>query len=71
MHCNGTLGRLGDLDEALQDAVVGRSAVDEEQVVVVEAGVRKAPTVVYLLVEAHNRRHLVLAEVRKVCFRCV
>ena len=71
MHGKGALGRLGDFEEALQDAVVRRAAVDEEQVVVVESGVGEAPRVVDLLVQSHHGRHVVLAEIREVRFRCV
>ena len=69
VHGDSTLGVLGQLDEALQDGVVRRAAVDEEEVVVIEAGVLEAPTVVDLLVQAHDRRHRVFAEVGEVRFR--
>ena len=71
MDGDGALGVFTDLEKALQDAVTGHGAVDEEHVVVVEAGVGEAPGVVDLLVETDDGRDAVFAEVREVCFRCV
>lgn len=55
----------------MRDAVARRAAVQEEQVVVVEAGVREALRVVDLLVQPDDGRHVVLSEVGKVRLRRV
>lgn len=66
MHGDASLGVLRQVDEALQDAVIGRAAVDEEEVEVVEARLDEAPTVVDLLVETHDGGDVILAEVGEV-----
>lgn len=55
-----------DVQEAACDDVTGRAAVQEEEVVVVEASVREAFGIVDLLVEADDRRHIVFPEVGEV-----
>lgn len=52
----------------MRDGVAWRAAVQEEQVVVTEAGVREALGVVDLLVQPDNSGHVVLSEVREVGF---
>ncbi len=69
VHSDGAFRALSNVEEALEDGVAGAAAVDEEQVVVCEAGVGESPRVVDLLVEAHHARHVVLAEVREVRLR--
>ena len=59
-------GALDELEELAHDGLGGHGAVDEEEVVVLEAGVEEAPRVVHLLVEAHDGAHAVLAEVGEV-----
>ena len=59
-------GALDELEELAHDGLGGHRAVDEEQVVVLEAGVLEAARVVNLLVEAHDAADAVLAEVREV-----
>lgn len=66
-----TLGRLGDVQEPLQDVVTGRAAVNKEQVPVVEARLHEAPRVVDLLVQSNNGRHVVFTEVGDVGLRGV
>lgn len=63
---HGSLRVLTDVQEAAYDGVVGRAAVDEEEVVVVEAGVGEALSVVDLLVQADDGGHAVLPEVGEV-----
>lgn len=69
MDRHGALRALTDVEKAMCDAVAGRAAIQEEQVVVMEAGVREALRVVDLLVQPNNSGHVVLSEVRKVRFR--
>lgn len=68
---DGALGALTDVEEAMRDDVTGRAAVQEEEVVVVEAGVAETLGVVDLLVEPHHRGHAVLPEVGEVGLRGV
>lgn len=63
---HGALRALADVQEAARDQVAGRAAVQEEEVVVVEAGVAEALGVVDLLVEADDGRHVVFPEVGEV-----
>lgn len=65
---HGSVGALADVQEAAGDDVAWRAAVYEEQVVVVEAGIREALGIVDLLVEPDDRGNVVLSEVREVCF---
>ena len=58
---------LRQVDEALDNALTGRAAVDEEHVLVLEAGLGETLGVVDLLVEAHDAAHVVLAKVGHVC----
>lgn len=53
----------------MRDGVARRAAVQEEQVVVAEAGVREALRVVDLLVQPDDSRHAVLPEVGEVGLR--
>ena len=57
---------LGHVQEALDDLVAGRAAVDEEEVDVLEGGVREALGVVDLFVEADDALDVVFAEVGEV-----
>ena len=66
MDCDATLCALCDLEKSLQDAVARRTAVDEEHVDVVEAGIDETPRVIDLLVQSYDRRHVALAEVWEV-----
>lgn len=68
MDGDGALRVLTDVEEAPHDVVVGRAAVDEEEVVVLETGVREALGFVDLLVEPHDGSYVVLLEIRKVGF---
>ena len=62
------LGVLADIQEPPHDVVAGRAAVDEEEVVVLEARIREALRLVHLFVQPHDRRHVMLFEIRKVGF---
>lgn len=66
MDGHGSLRVLTDVQEAAYDGVIGRAAVDEEEVVVVEAGVGEALSVIDLLVQADDGGHAVLPEVGEV-----
>lgn len=57
---------LTDVQEAVRDDVTGRATVQEEEVMVLEAGVSEALGVVDLLVQTHNSGHVVFPKVRKV-----
>lgn len=63
---HGSVGALADVQEAAGDDVAWRAAVYEEQVVVVEAGIREALGVIDLLVEPHHRGNVVFPEVGEV-----
>lgn len=66
MDGDGTFRRLTDVQEAADDDVARRAAVHEEQVVVREAGVRKAGSLVHLPVEPDHVADVVLSEVGEV-----
>lgn len=63
---DGPLGVLADVQEPSHDVVAGCAAVDEEEVVVLEAGVCEALRLVDLFVQPHNCSHVMLFEIRKV-----
>lgn len=65
---DGALRVLADVQEPPHDGVAGGAAVDEEEVVVLEAGVREALRLVDLLVQPHDGRHIMLFEIREVGF---
>lgn len=71
VHGDGPFRVLADVQEPSHDVLAGGAAVDEEQVVVLEAGVREALRLVDLLVQPHHGAHVVLFEVREVGFRRV
>ncbi len=62
---------LNDLKELPDDGLCRHRAVNEEEVVVVEARVRKPPSVVHLHIQPNDRSHFVFPEVRKIRFWCV
>lgn len=59
---------LADVQEPPHDVVAGRAAVNEEEVVVLEARVGEALGLVNLFVQPHDGGHIVLFEVREVGF---
>lgn len=67
MNSDCSFGIFADFEEGRHDVVRGDAAVNEEQVVVFEAGISESPGVVNLLVESNDCRHVVLAKIRKVC----
>lgn len=66
MNSHRSLRGLTDVQEAARDDVTGCAAVQEEEVVVLEAGVGEAFGVVDLLVQTDDGGHVVFPEVRKV-----
>jgi len=64
-----SLGRLTELIEALDDVVIGRAAVHEEQFRVDKPSVSETPSVIHPLVQPDHIRHVTLAEIRKVGLR--
>lgn len=66
VNSNSTISALADMQEAARDDITGRAAVHKEQVVMVEAGVRKALGVVDLLIEADDGGDIVLAKVGEI-----
>ena len=66
VNSDGAFLALADVQELLQDGVWGCGAVNEEQVLVVEARICEALAVVDLLVESDNTSDVVESEVRKV-----
>jgi hypothetical protein len=64
-------GVFADFEKGRQDVVGGNAAVNEEQVVVFEAGICESPGVVNLLVESNDGRYVVLAKIREVSLWCV
>ncbi len=69
MDSNAPVSSLADVQELGEDGVVGRAAVDEEQVVVREAHVCETLGVVHLLVEPDDGGDVVLPEVGEIRFR--
>lgn len=68
MHSDGALGRFADVQEAADDDVARSATVHEEQVVMCEAGVCKARSLVHLPVEPDHVADVMLAEVWEVRF---
>lgn len=62
---------LTDVQETACDDVTGRAAVQEEEVVVVKAGVGETFGVIDLLVETDDSGHVVFPEVGEVRLRGV
>lgn len=69
MDGHGALGAVTDVQKALCDDVTGRAAVQEEEVVVMEAGVCEPLGLVDLLVEPNHSANVVFPEVGEVGFR--
>lgn len=66
MHGHGAAGALAHVQKASGDEVRGRAPVQEEEVVVLKAGVLKTSAVVQLPVESNHCGDLVLPEVGEV-----
>lgn len=66
---NPSLGLFADGEKTLDDAVTGRGAVYEEQVLVIEPGVCEFLGFVHVLVEADDGGDPVAVEVREVVIR--
>ena len=66
VNSDGAFLALADVQELLQDGVWGCGAVNEEQVLVVEARIGEPLAVVDLLIEPDNTGDVVESEVRKV-----
>lgn len=62
------LGVLTDIQEPPHDVVAGSAAVDEEEVIVLEARICEAFCLIDLFVQPHDRRHVMLFEIGKVGF---
>lgn len=71
VHSNRSIRALAQVQEASSDDVAGRAAVHEEQVVVVEPGVRETLGVIDLLVETDYGGNVVLAEIREISLGCM
>lgn len=69
MDSHGTASALAHMQKASGDEVRGRAPVQEEEIVVLKAGVLKASGVVQLPVESNYCGDLVLPEVPKVELR--
>ena len=69
MHSDRALGILANVEELADDFQGRNSAVNEEQVVMIEAGIEEPARVVNLLVQTDDRRDAVLPEVGKVSLR--
>lgn len=66
MNCNPSLGILADGKETLDNAIIWGSAINEEQILVVEASIRELLGFVHTLVETNNGGDSVGAEVVEV-----
>ena len=66
LTCHGAGLFLTDVEEGFENGVGRRGAVDEEEVLVVKAGVGEPLAVVDLLIEPDNTGDVVESEVRKV-----
>lgn len=71
MNCDCPFRVLTDIQEPSHDVVAGRAAVDEEEVVVLEASICEALRLVNLFVQPHDCCHVMLFEIREVGFRGV
>lgn len=71
MHGDGSFCILTDVEKLPDDGIIRRAPVDEEEVVVLEARLCKAPGVVHLLVESDDSCDVVLPEVGDVSLRSV
>lgn len=71
MDSHSSLCILTDVQESTNDDVIGRAAIYEEEVVVVEAGVGESPAIIDLFVQADDGGHIVLPEVWEVSLRSV
>ena len=71
MHSNGAVIVLRNVEELADDGLAGHTAVQEEQILMVEAAVEEAFGFVRFLVEANDDANVVLAEVGEVRFRRV
>lgn len=69
VHGHRSIRALTDVQEAAGDDVSGCASVHEEQVVMVETGIREALGIVDLLVEAHYSGDVVLAEIWEISLR--
>lgn len=69
VNCNGPFCVLTDVEKPADDAVTGGAAIDEEEVIMLEARVGEALCFIDLLVQPHHGRHVVLLEIWKVGFR--
>ena len=68
MNGHGARCSLADVKEPLQDGVGGCRAVDEEEILVLEAGVGESLAIVDLLVQPHNASDIVKPEIGEVGF---
>ena len=68
MNRDRPLRVLADIQEPSHDVVAGCAAIDEEEVVVLEARIGEALRLVNLLVQPHDCSHVMLFEIRKVGF---
>lgn len=59
---------LADIQEPSHDVVAGCAAIDEEEVIVLEASIGEALRLVNLFVQPHDCSHVMLFEIRKVGF---
>jgi len=66
MDSDGTFSGLDDLKESSDYSITRSGSVDEEQVMMIEPLVRKAASVVDLLIESNHCRDIVFTEIREV-----
>ena len=68
MNSHSSRCGFADVKEPFQDRVWRRRAVDEEEILVLEAGIGESLAVVDLLVQPHNTSDVVQTEVWEVGF---
>ena len=68
MNSHSSRCGFADVEEPFQDRVWRRRAVDEEEILVLEAGIGESLAVVDLLVQPHNTSDVVQTEVWEVGF---
>ena len=71
VHCNGAVALLRQVEEFFHQMIAGRAAVNEEQIVMLEAGLGEPLGIVDLLVQPDDTLDVVLSKIGKIGLRCM
>lgn len=71
MYSNGAFSSFADVQELANDFQRRHCAINEEQVVMVEAGIDEPSRIIDFLVQAHDCGDIVFPEIREICLRRV